>query len=242
MKPGKFLTAEWRYLAMINYEVDPAILLPFVPRGTELDKWKERTFVSIVGFRFLKTLVLGVPIPFHRNFDEINLRFYVRRPAADGWRRGVVFIKEIVPRPAIAMVARVIYNENYVAREMRHEIGFDEGESGQLGSVGYGWREGRKWNHLRVGVSGEPVALKTGSQEEFITEHYWGYATQRDGGCVEYQVEHPPWRVWQVDTTELDCDVERVYGRRFVEFLRAGHASAFVAEGSPVIVRRGVRI
>jgi predicted DCC family thiol-disulfide oxidoreductase YuxK len=146
MKTGKFLTAEWRYLAMINYEVDPAILLPFVPRGTEFDKWKERTFVSIVGFRFLKTLVLGLPIPFHHNFDEINLRFYVRRPAAEGWRRGVVFIKEIVPRQAIATAARVIYNENYVAREMRHEIGFHEGESRQRGSVGYGWREGKKWN------------------------------------------------------------------------------------------------
>jgi uncharacterized protein YqjF (DUF2071 family) len=72
MKPGKFLTAEWRYLAMINYEIDPAILLPHVPRGTELDEWQGKTFVSMVGFHFLNTRVLGVPLPFHRNFAEIN--------------------------------------------------------------------------------------------------------------------------------------------------------------------------
>src|SRR5262245_9199655 len=115
----RFLTAEWRYLAMINYEVDPAILHPYIPRGTELDRWQGRTFVSLVGFLFLKTRVLGLWVPFHSDFEEVNLRFYVRRRAPDGWRRGVVFIREVVPRRAIATVARVFYNENYVARRMR---------------------------------------------------------------------------------------------------------------------------
>ncbi len=245
MQTGKFLTAEWRYLTMINYKVDPGVLLPFIPRGAELDAWNNCAFVSVVGFLFLNTRVLGLPIPFHRNFEEINLRFYVRHKAGggpEGWRRGVVFVKEIVPRWAIATVARVVYNENYVARRMSHRIDLNGGTIARNGSVEYSWREGEKLNRIRARTVGEAQPLAAGSEEEFITEHYWGYAAQRDGGCVEYQVEHPPWRVWQTSEAEFDCDVKRVYGDQFVECLSARPASAFVAEGSPVIVRKGVRI
>ncbi len=234
MDTGKFLTAEWRHLAMLNYEIDPGVLQPLVSRGTELDQWQGRSYVSVVGFLFLKTRVLGVPIPFHRNFEEINLRFYVRRRGPEGWRRGVVFIKEIVPRRAIAAVARVVYNENYVVRAMRHRVEND--------LVEYEWREDAEWNRIRVRTIGEAQTPASGSEEEFITEHYWGYAAQRNGGSVEYRVEHPPWRVWQTSEIEYRCDVERVYGRQFVDCLRAKPASAFVADGSAIVVRKGVRI
>ncbi|HEY8461486.1 MAG TPA: DUF2071 domain-containing protein [Blastocatellia bacterium] len=242
MKTREFLAAEWRRLAMINYEVDPAVLLPFVPRGVELDAWNNRHFVSVVGFLFLKTRVLGLPIPFHRDFEEVNLRFYVRRRAEDGWRRGVVFIKEIAPRWAIATVARLVYNENYAARRMRHRADLRGGTIAPNGSVEYSWRDGGSWHHVRAKTEGDARPLVAGSEEEFITEHYWGYAAQRDGGCVEYRVEHPRWRVWRTSEAAFECDVKRVYGRRFVECLGAKPASAFVADGSAVVVRKGVRI
>jgi hypothetical protein len=241
MQTGKFLMAEWRYLAMINYEVDPRLLLPLVPHGTELDTWGGRHFISVVGFLFLKTRVLGVYVPFHCNFEEVNLRFYVRRRGPEGWRRGVVFIKEIVPRWAIAAVARVVYNENYIARRMSHRIDLDGGTIAENGSVEYSWRDDT-FNCIRVRTVGEARPLVAGLEEEFITEHYWGYAAQRDGGTVEYQVEHPPWRVWRTSEAAFDCDVKRVYGPQFIESLSARPTSAFVAEGSPIIVRRGVRI
>jgi len=242
MGTGEFLTAEWRRLAMLNYEIDPAALRPFVPRGVELDTWNSRHFVSVVGFLFLKTRVLGLPIPFHRDFEEINLRFYVRRRAEDGWRRGVVFIKEVVPRWAIATVARSVYNENYVARRMRHRIDLYNGTIAPNGSVEYSWRDGGSWHHVRAKTAGEARPLAAGSEEEFITEHYWGYAAQRDGGCVEYRVEHPRWGVWQTSEAAFECDVKRVYGHRFVECLSPRPASAFVADGSAIIVRKGARI
>src|SRR5262244_3620514 len=185
MQTGEFLTAEWRRLAMLNYEIDPAVLSPYVPHGTELDTWNGQNFVSVVGFLFLNTRVLGLPIPFHRDFEEVNLRFYVRRKADDGWRRGVVFVKEIVPRWAIATVARVIYNENYVARRMRRRIDLDEETIAPNGSVEYSWRDGGSWHRVRAKTSGEARPLVPDSEEEFITEHYWGYAAQRDGGSVE---------------------------------------------------------
>ncbi len=227
---------------MLNYEVDPVILAPLVPRGIELDTWNSRSFISVVGFLFLNTRVLGAPIPFHQDFEEINLRFYVRRKADDGWRRGVVFVKEIVPRWAIATVARVIYNENYVTRRMSHRIELNNGTIALNGSVEYSWRDGGSRHLVRAKTAGESAPLVAGSEEEFITEHYWGYAAQRDGGSVEYQVEHPRWRVWQTSEAAFECDVKRVYGHQFVECLSAKPSSAFVADGSEIVVRKGVRL
>ncbi|GAA1857504.1 DUF2071 domain-containing protein [Myceligenerans crystallogenes] len=244
----KFLSAQWRRLVMLNYEIDPGVLSPLVPAGVELDTHDGRTLVSMVGFEFLDTRLhagpVGVPVPYHRNFDEINLRFYVRRETAgaEAARRGVVFVKEIVPRPALAAVARLAYGERYVSRPMRHRIELaDDGET-PAGLVGYAWREGRTWQRLHAEVTGAPALPEPGSHEEFVTEHYWGYAAQRDGSCVEYQVEHPRWRVWQARHAELDCDVATVYGPRFREALRTAPYSAFVADGSGVAVRRGRRL
>jgi uncharacterized protein YqjF (DUF2071 family) len=243
MTHDEFLTAEWRYLAMLNYEVDPSTLRGLVPRGTELDFWEGRAYVSVVGFLFLDTRVLGMSIPMHRNFEEVNLRFYVRRKGPEGWRRGVVFIKEIVPRFAIATVARVVYNENYVSMPMRHRIDMAGETLAENRVVEYGWESsGGNWNTLTVKSKGAPAPLVAGSEEEFITEHYWGYAAQRDGGCVEYRVEHPAWRVWSVESPALRCDVAGIYGEEFAGPLAAEPRSAFLAEGSPIIVRKGVRI
>src|SRR5688572_29974744 len=90
--PGRpLLTAEWRNLVMLNYEVDPAAVEPFVPRGVEIDYEEGRTYVSLVGFQFLRTRFFGLAVPLHTNFVEVNLRAYDRRKVADQWRRGVVF-------------------------------------------------------------------------------------------------------------------------------------------------------
>jgi uncharacterized protein YqjF (DUF2071 family) len=217
------------------------VVRPLVPAGTELDAWNGRHYVSVVGFLFLKTLVLGMPIPFHRNFEEINLRFYVRRKGPEGWRRGVVFVKEIVPRWAIATVARVVYNENYVAHPMSHAIALPEGGVGN-GSVEYRWRFLSKTHSVGATFAGKASLPVAGSEEEFITEHYWGYARQRDGGTVEYQVSHPQWGVWPATTARLDCDVANFYGPRYFAALSGTPTSAFVAEGSGITVRQGQRL
>jgi uncharacterized protein YqjF (DUF2071 family) len=151
-----FLTAEWRYLAILNYEIDPALLLPFVPKGTELDSWNDTTFASMVGFLFLDTRVLGMAIPFHRDFEEINLRFYVRHKAEDGWRRGVVFVKEIVPRTAIAWTARWLYNENYVALPTGHFILRSAAKPANIESVKYYWTYRGRTDFIALETRGEP--------------------------------------------------------------------------------------
>jgi uncharacterized protein YqjF (DUF2071 family) len=229
LKP--FLTANWRYLAILNYVVDPTLLTPLVPPGTELDFENGDTFISVVGFLFLDTRLLGLPIPMHRDFEEVNLRFYVRKRSADTWRRGVVFVRELVPRRAIALVARAFYGESYLALPMKHQI---EHVDLRL-NVEYSWRRGSKWESVRIHASGEPQSISAGSHTEFITEHYWGYTCFR-GGCSEYRVEHPRWRTWNADDFELSADVAAVYGEKFVEPLHAPPRSAFIADGSPVSV------
>jgi hypothetical protein len=266
--PGKgeraplFLTAEWRDLALLNFAVEPAVLAPRVPAGTELDCWGGSALVSLVGFRFVRTRVLGVPIPFHTRFEEVNLRFYVRRRASGdpgGSRRGVVFVREIVPRRAIAWAARTLYHENYVALPMRHRVSLPaaaadaaavfSGATSDAVALGaglaeYSWRWQGRWSRLAARVRGAPSLPAAGSEAELITEHYWGYASQPDGSCLEYQVEHPQWEVWPATASELDLDAgaaQALYGEDLAPFLAVPPVSAFVAAGSRITVRRGER-
>ncbi|HEX4139955.1 MAG TPA: DUF2071 domain-containing protein [Candidatus Methylacidiphilales bacterium] len=236
--PSPFLTAEWRWLAMLNYEIDPEVLKPFVPAGTELDSREGKTHVSVVGFHFRYARLRGVEIPFHTHFEEVNLRFYVRRTVGNETRRGVVFIKELVPRRAIAWTARWFYNENYVAVPMSHRIH----KYGLERRAIYEWSFGGEPHHLETRAECEPFLPPDDSFEAFITEHYWGYARQRDGGTLEYQVEHPRWRVWTALEAELHCDPAALYGKTFAPFLTVAPASAFLADGSAVSVYPGVRI
>jgi uncharacterized protein len=239
--PGErvFLSAEWRDLVMLNYEIDPNLLAVHVPQGTELDAFGGKAFVSLVGFRFLRTKLFGfVPLPFHTNFDEVNLRFYVRRPEGNAVRRGVVFIREIVPRFAVARLARLAYGENYVNLPMRHTVR----TNGAGIQAEYQWRVARQWYRLRAEACGTPAYAVEGSVEQFIAEHYWGYSAQRDGGCVEYHVSHVPWRVWRSTTAKFEGDAESLYGPELGRFLRRAPDSAFIADGSPVRVFAGRRI
>ena len=230
-----FLTAEWRHLVMLSYEVDLDVPAPLVPAGLALDLWHGRALVSVVGFRFLDARVLGAAIPRHRDFDEVNLRFYVRRDMPGGeTRHGVVFVRELVSRLAVALLARLAYNEPYRAVRMRSAT--PRGASDAPGRLAYEWRIGGAWEGLAATAVGAPTAPEPGSQEAFVTQHHWGYTRQRDGGTAEYEVVHPPWRVWTAGGATLTMDVARLYGPAFAPALARAPGSALVAEGSSVIV------
>jgi uncharacterized protein YqjF (DUF2071 family) len=236
------LRSAWRHLALVNYAIDPQSLRDLVPRGTELDDFEGQSYVSVVGFLFLDTRILGVPLWFHQEFEEINLRFYVRRRSSEGWRRGVVFVKEIVSRPLVSIAARTLYHENYVTLPTAHDLQFEPGATPWLRSAKYSWRSRGRLQHVHVSADRAPSALVDGSLEEFITEHFWGYNTQRDGSSLEYQVEHPRWRVSQASAASLQCEVADLYGERFVKALSAPPACAFLADGSEVSVHRGAKL
>ena len=216
---------------MLNYVVAPEFLLPFVPAGTVLDQWRGHTWLSIVGFRFLHTRVLGVPIPLHRHFPEVNLRFYVRGTRDP--RRAVVFLREIVPRRAIVVTARMLYNEPYAARRMHAQAPATPEDL--PARVAYGWHHHGRWHRFGATPSGPAQLIQADTDEEFIAEHYVGYTRQRDGGTVAYEVRHPRWRVWPVQDVVCDVDLAGEFGGAG-SAITGSPASAFLAEGSAVTV------
>ncbi|NOT74036.1 MAG: DUF2071 domain-containing protein [Cyclobacteriaceae bacterium] len=232
-----FLKAEWRKLAMANYEIDAKILEPYLPYKTEIDLWENKCYVSLVGFMFEETSVLGIKVPFHTNFEEVNLRFYVRFNENGNWKRGVVFMKEIVPRSAITWVANTIYGENYECMPMDHIHEID----GNSLQTTYRWKK-QHWNSLTVITSKEPYDIAEGSEEEFITEHYWGYAKKIGNRTLEYGVEHPRWQVYKTKSYSIDVDFGKIYGPDFGFLNQQKPSSVFLAEGSEIEVKRGVEL
>jgi uncharacterized protein YqjF (DUF2071 family) len=230
----KFLTAKWRDLVMANYEVDPALLADHVPAGTELDFHDGKCFVSLVGFMFLNTRVLRVPVPFHINFEEVNLRFYVTRGTDTELRRGVVFVKEIVPRRAIALVARTFYGEPYEAWRMAH--------SRSDSAVAYSWSRGGSVNRITANIGDDLGVPAADSHGEFIIEHYWGYTKRGPHRTDEYKVEHPKWELFSAGDPQIDVDFGLTYGSKFEFLNRKKPYSILLAKGSEIAVYKGAPI
>ena len=235
----KFLQAEWRDLLMLNYEVHPEVLKPYLPAYTELDLWEGKALVSMVGFMFKNTRVMGVKWPGHVNFEEVNLRFYVRYFDGAEWKRGAVFISEIVPKKVIPVIANNLYNEHYIALPMWHSvIPTADGRTEYL----YEWQLNGQWNKLGAMVSNTFVPIEPGSPEEFIFEHYWGYNLISPTTTLEYAVEHIPWEVAPVTNPVFEADITKLYGKAFEHYLSKEPLSAFFAQGSDVVVRVAQRI
>ena len=235
-----YLTARWEDLLLLNYVCPSELLETFVPTGTRLDRWGDETLISLVGFMFRKTRVRGFAIPFHRTFEEVNLRFYVVRETPEGeLRRAVVFIRELVPRAAIASVARAVYKEPYLAVPMSHEVALDPLTGG---TASYRWSYARSDFCLEAAAHGAAAESPEDSEAEFITEHYWGYTRLPDGRTAEYRVEHPRWKVWKAESASFSGAAESLYGARIGEVLSDRPRSAFLAVGSEVAVFPGDRI
>ena len=236
--PKSFLKAQWRHLAFANYEVSPDVLLPYLPAGTEIDLWNGKCYLSLVAFLFLETQVFGVKVPGHVNFEEVNIRFYVKRFDGDQWKRGVVFVKEIVPRSAIAFIANTFYNEKYERLPMTHRILELENTT----SYSFGWKKKGRWNTFSVETSNSATPIEQASETEFITEHYFGYSRQSALKTFEYEVKHPRWNQYEVHNFEIDVDFAGVYGASFGFLENVKPVSVFVADGSAISIENKIRI
>ena len=240
MKQKVFLSATWEYLAMMNYEVDPAILEPYLPPYTSLDLFEGKALVSVVGFLFNNTKVMGIQWPGHTNFEEVNLRFYIKYFDGQNWKRGAAFVSEIVPKKLIATIANVLYNEHYNTARMFHLI---KEEKNQL-LIEYNWKmKNQEWNSIQIKAENKLADIIPDSEAAFILEHYFGYNQLNKNTTIEYAVEHPRWQIYPVQQFFLKADIARLYGQAFVPFIEgvAPH-SVFLAKGSNVIVRKPIKI
>lgn len=231
-----FLTAKWNNLVLFNYRVEPALLARFVPHGVELDQFERKTWLSLVAFQFNQTRLFGFPVPFHRTFEEVNLRFYVKRSG----KRGVVFIREFVPKRAVAAIARFAYHENYSCVSMSHRIRNDA--EGRIREAEYAWGPASDQCSMSIEIKEENFLPADGSLGQFITEHYWGYAAQPDRSTLEYEVQHEPWRISEARQAVLTGNTGAMYGGDFARVLIREPDSAFFATGSPVTVFKGSRV
>lgn len=227
-----FLTARWENLIMANYELNPDVLLPYLPKGVELDFFDGKTYVSLVGFMFKKTKIFHIPIPFLGTFEEVNLRFYVKRTEGDTIKRGVVFINETVPSQLVAWLANKLYKEHYIAIPTKNEIDILMHSK----SIRYEWKINNEWNHLSVNASKENDEMIVGSVEEYILEHYYGYTRIDSQRSQEYEVKHARWRVNKVLDYSINCDFKSMYGADFDFLNNVTPNSVILAEGSPISV------
>ncbi len=228
-----FLNARWENLIMANYAVPPAVLLPFLPKGVELDTFQGKAYVSLVGFMFKNTRLFKVPIPYLGTFEEINLRFYVVRKECNEMKRGVVFINETIPFKPVAWVANWLYKEHYISIPTKHEWLVNEHNK----EISYQWKVGGEWNAMQVNASNHKQPMAVGSIEEYIFEHYYGYTKVNETTSQEYKVNHPRWETNRVKDYEINCDFGKMYGKPF-EFLNNKEPdSVIMAEGSEVSVK-----
>jgi len=233
-----FLTAKWTNLALINYEIDAKILEKYVPNGTELDFWNNKCYISLVGFMFEDVKLLGLKIPLHTNFEEVNLRFYVKRIEEGKWKRGVVFIKEIVPKLALKIVANTVFKENYETLPMKHKVIENENTF----NFTYDWKKDKKWNSIALETEKNLIKIEENSEAQFITEHYFGYTKVNHTKTFEYEVKHPIWKQYNVLNSKIDVDFEATYGNEFAFIKDLIPTSVILAKGSKVSVENKIKI
>ncbi|MBC7417703.1 MAG: DUF2071 domain-containing protein [Pedobacter sp.] len=229
-----FLTAEWRKLIFAQYEVSEEVLQKYLPKNVELDAWQGKYYVSLVGFIFTDVRLLRVKIPFHSHFEEVNLRFYVKYKDGEIWKRGVVFISEVVPKAAITLIANTIYGEKYSTSKMSYELK----ESSESMSIAFSWKK-KRWHKFSVDASNVGEPIKLGGESEFITEHYWGYTKVSKDKTSEYGVQHPRWDEYEVKDYQIDVDFGVNYGADFAHLSTEKPYSVIFAEGSPIRIMGG---
>ncbi len=227
-----FLTAEWNDLLFINYEVNPEILQKYVPIGTELDLFDKKCYLSLIGFMFENVKLKGIKIPYHTNFEEVNLRFYVKRYENNELKRGVVFIKEIVPKQAVATIANLLYNENYQTLKMKHSRHEDDVSK----KVSYCWQKSKKWHCISVETDKNLIPIEKESHAEFITEHYFGYTKYNQKKTIEYEVTHPKWKQQLVKSHSISVDFKTIYGAEFAFLQQLKPVSTIFAKGSKITI------
>jgi len=223
------IKAKWKKLVMANYVVHPQVLEKYLPFNTQFDRWNDQCYVSLVGFMFMDTSLLGIKFPFHVNFEEVNLRFYVKHLSDAGWKRGVVFIKEIIPRPLATFIARTFYKEHYETFPMKHTWKFT---SDQL-NVEYNWK-GKEWNSFKISSEASPHEITIGSEEDFFTDQHWGFTYVNPGLTLEYEVAHPRWEYYKTLVYSIDVNFGNVYGEEFAFLSNQEPQSVFLAEGSEI--------
>jgi len=227
-----FLKANWENIIMVNYEIAPDILMPYLPKGVELDLYQGKCYVSLVGFMFKDTKLFNIPIPRLGTFEEINLRFYVTRKDGGIIKRGVVFVNETIPYKIVAWMANTLYKEHYTVVPTKHTISKDSNHQ----KIRFDWQLHKKWYSIYIENNLSSQPMQEDSLEKFIYEHYYGYTKVSDSKTEEYRLHHPSWEIHEVVDYKIDCDFKAMYGKSFLVLNDTKPEAVFIAKGSSVAI------
>tara|TARA_B100000809_G_scaffold118758_1_gene117075 strand:- start:46028 stop:46750 length:723 start_codon:yes stop_codon:yes gene_type:complete len=229
-----FLKANWLRLASANYIIDPAILDKHIPNGTLLEAHNGKHYVSLVGFRYCETRLLNIRVPYHHIFEEINLRFYVKREISPGnWRSEVAFAKLFFPKKALTLVAKYIYKENYETLNMRHS--WTEKENHLLTSYGL---HKKNWHNFEIQSDKKSRKVASDSSEFFFSKHYWGTSQIDHRSSTVYEIEHPDWEAYDIVDSNVSFDFNTIFGSEFKHLTNTQPDSVHLFKGSEVIVNK----
>jgi len=222
------LTARWSNLVLLTYEVDPALVEPWLPGGVEADLVGGRALVSLIAFDFLDTRIRGRRIPGFVDFPEINFRTYVR----GGDRLGVVAIRELVPSPLAAAVGRLRFNEPFRAAPI-------ESRTVSMGDellVEHRWKWKDQGYFLRMTSDQTSVPAAAEAPAHHLLGRRWAYGRSRRGEPKVLRIEHPEWALRRVRTLDFDVDYAALYGPEWAVLNGKQPASTHLAVGSAVSI------
>ena len=224
-----FLSAEWKNLLLLNYKVADSVLFPYLPEGCELDRYQGSAYVSVVAFQFLNTKVLGVKWPGYVNFPELNLRFYVKSHG----QRGVCFIREYVPSRLVSFIARSLFNEPYQSAKLKGLVT----SSAESITANYVLSDDPRKFSIQVTGSQKSIMPTSASLEHFFKEHELGVGKDRTGKTTHYQVWHPAWDIYPVESAQISIDWSALYGNTFAHLKDQKPDSICFAKGSEIRVK-----
>jgi uncharacterized protein YqjF (DUF2071 family) len=234
------MTGRFPHIIQLAFAVEPSLLNAYLPPYTELDFFKGNSYISLVGLQPLDLKVYGIPVPWFRHQAQVNLRFYVRRRISRGtWRHGVVFIRQIIPHHLVAWGARLFFNEAIETQRLDPTI---EEIGAEALQVQYSWKSEEQRHYVRTAFRQQPLYAAPADEQDFFVDRHWGYCRQRDGSCLEYRFDHPPWKTYTAFDVDTAAEVGNFYGSRFADILHRRPDFAYGSRGSDAYLTRGIRL
>ncbi|HVR74733.1 MAG TPA: DUF2071 domain-containing protein [Planctomycetota bacterium] len=189
----------WRHLLFMHWPVPREALQLFIPPGLELEERDGTAWLGIVPFTMTGVRPrLVPPIPGLSSTHELNVRTYVTA----GGKPGVWFFSLDASSRSTVWGARTFFHLPYFHARMGLQT---DGEAVTLSSR----RIEPRTNPAELQVSYAPTGAvhlaPRGSLDEWLTERYCLYTTDRRGRLRRSKIHHPPWLL-QAASAEIEAN------------------------------------
>lgn len=176
-----FTLQSWRDVVFLHWRVDPDVVAPLLPPGTEPDLVDGTTWIGVVGLRMTDLRVGPVPYP---SFLELNIRLY---SCGTSGQRAVVFRAMEASEPVFAAASRSSTRLPYTWAAMRFT------HAGRR--IGFATRRRLprpSGTGLRFEVEYDAAPHEPSATEAALTAR-WSLHQRWYGPTLRWPVTHPAW-------------------------------------------------